>query len=130
MYHVPFDKGELAFDLPAGWRGTVVESKTVPPIENVPAAVAAAVAHPVNSPPLRELAKRGDTVCIVFTDVTRASPDSLLVPPLLAELEAAGVRDEDITLLCGIGMHRASTLRGKGGQAGPGGGRPLPRDRQ
>ena len=109
MYRVPFDKGELTFDLPAGWRGAVVESKAVPPIRDVPAAVAAAVARPVNSPPLRELAKPGDTVCIVFTDVTRASPDSLLVPPLLAELEAAGVRDDDITLLCGIGMHRAST---------------------
>jgi len=113
MYHVPFDKGELAFDLPAGWRGTVVESKTVPPIQDVPAAVAAAVARPVNSPPLRELTRPGDKVCIVFTDVTRASPDSLLVPPLLAELEAAGVRDKDITLLCGIGMHRASTLEEK-----------------
>ena len=113
MYRVPFDKGELAFDLPAGWRGTVVESKTVPPIQDVPAAVAAAVAHPVSSPPLRELAKPGDRVCIVFTDVTRASPDSLLVPPLLAELTAAGVRDDDITLLCGIGMHRASTLEEK-----------------
>ncbi len=109
MYRVPFDKGELAFDLPAGWRGTVVESKTVSPIEDVPAAVAAAVAQPVNSPPLRELAKPGDRVCIVFTDVTRASPDALLVPPLLAELETAGVCDKDITLLCGIGMHRAST---------------------
>jgi len=113
MYHVPYDKGELAFDLPAGWRGTVVESKTVPPIQDLPAAVAAAVAWPVNSPPLRDLAKRGDTVCIVFTDVTRASPDWLLVPPLLAELEAAGVRDQDITLLCGIGMHRASTYEEK-----------------
>ncbi len=48
-------------------------------------------------------------MCIVFTDITRASPDHLLVPPLLAELELAGVRDEDITLLCGIGMHRPST---------------------
>ena len=113
MYHVPYDKGELAFDLPAGWRGTVVESKTVPPVQDVLAAVVAAVARPVNSPPLRELAKRGDTVCIVFTDVTRSSPDWLLVPPLLAELEAAGVRDQDITLLCGIGMHRASTLEEK-----------------
>jgi nickel-dependent lactate racemase len=91
----------------------VVESKTVPPIQDVPAAVAAAVARPVNSLPLRELARRGDTVCIVFTDVTRASPDWLLVPPVLAELEAAGVRDADITLLCGIGMHRASTFEEK-----------------
>jgi nickel-dependent lactate racemase len=109
MYTVPFDKGELAFDLPPNWRGTVVESKAVPPIEDVPAAVTEAIAHPTNSPLLRELAKPGDTVCIVFTDITRASPDWLLVPPILAELEAAGVRDEGITLLCGIGLHRAST---------------------
>ena len=39
----------------------------------------------------------------------RSSPDHLLVPALLKELEQAGVRDEDITLLCGIGMHRPST---------------------
>jgi nickel-dependent lactate racemase len=48
-------------------------------------------------------------VCIVFTDSTRASPDHLLVPALLSELEKAGVLDEDITLLCGTGMHRSST---------------------
>ena len=45
----------------------------------------------------------------VFTDITRASPDHLLVRALLNELEIAGVRDEDVTLLCGIGMHRPST---------------------
>jgi nickel-dependent lactate racemase len=108
-FTVPFDRGELGFDLPPGWRGAVVESRTVPPIADVPAAVSAALASPTNSPPLRELARPGDKVCIVFTDVTRASPDYLLVPPLLAELEAAGVRDEDVTLLCGIGLHRPST---------------------
>lgn len=113
MYRVPFDKGELTFDLPAGWRGTLVESKIMPPIKNVPVAVAQALARPVNSPPLRDLARPGSKVCIVFTDVTRASPDWLLVPPMLAELEAAGVRDEDITLLCGIGMHRPSTYEEK-----------------
>ena len=109
MYRVPFDTNELTFDLPAGWRGTVVESNVVPPIEDVPAAVEEAVLNPTNSPPLRDLASPGDTVCIVFTDITRASPDSLLVPPVLEELQAAGVRDQDITLLCGIGLHRPST---------------------
>jgi nickel-dependent lactate racemase len=110
MYQVPFDKGELSFDLPAGWRGTVVESKIVPPIKDVPAAVAKVLAQPTSSLPLRELARAGDKVCIVFTDITRASPDHVLVPPILAELEAAGVRHEDITLLCGIGLHRPSTF--------------------
>lgn len=113
MYHVPFDRSELTFDLPAGWRGAVAESKIVPPVADVPAAVAQALAHPTNSPSLRELAKPGDRVCIVFTDITRASPDALLVPPILAELEAAGVRDEAITLLCGIGLHRPSTAAEK-----------------
>jgi nickel-dependent lactate racemase len=109
MYTVPYSKETLIFELPKDMTGTLVESKRVPPVEDVEKAVADALANPVNSPRLRELAKSGDTVCIVFTDITRASPDYLLVPPLLAELEAAGVRDEDITLLCGIGMHRSST---------------------
>lgn len=109
MYRVPCDKGELTFELPPSWRGTVVESRSAPAIEDVMAAVAAAVANPTNSPPLRDLARSGDKVCIVFTDITRASPDHLLVMPVLEELEAAGVRDEDITLLCGIGLHRPST---------------------
>jgi nickel-dependent lactate racemase len=113
MFTVPFDRGELTFELPPGWQGMVVESKTVMPIEDVPAAVAGAVAHPINLSPLRKLSGPGDTVCIVFTDVTRASPDDLLVPPVLAELEAAGVHDEDVTLLCGIGLHRPSTLEEK-----------------
>jgi nickel-dependent lactate racemase len=64
------------------------------------------------------MAQRGDTVCIVFTDITRHSPDHLLVPALLAELEIAGVRDEDITLICGIGMHRPSTQNEKVGKLG------------
>ncbi len=109
MYTVPYGKESLTFELPKTMKGTLIESKRVPPVEDVEKAVAEALAEPVNSPRLRELAKPGDTVCIVFTDITRASPDHLLVPPLLAELEAAGVRDEDITLLCGIGMHRPST---------------------
>ena len=109
MYHVPYSKTEIEFDLPAGMTGTVAVSKSLSPVEDVLAAVKAALTNPINSPPVRELAKAGNKVCIVFTDITRASPDYLLVPPLLAELEAAGVRSEDITLLCGIGMHRPST---------------------
>ena len=113
MYRVAFDRGELSFELPPHWRGTVVESRSATPIDDVPAAMAARLADPTNSPPLRELAQFGDSVCIVFTDITRASPDHLLVPPILAELEAAGVQDEDITLLCGIGLHRPSTAEEK-----------------
>ncbi len=113
MYRIPYSKTHLEFTLPAGMRATVAESRPVPPLSDPEAAIAEALTHPVGSPPLRELARPGDRVCIVFTDITRASPDHLLVPAILRELEAAGVRDGDITLLCGIGMHRASTLEEK-----------------
>ncbi len=109
VYRIPFGKDEIEFSLPPGMHGSVAVSKPVPPLEDVPAAIAQALAAPINAPPLRQMAHSGDKVCIVFTDITRASPDQTLVPALLSELEAAGVRDEDVTLLCGIGMHRPST---------------------
>ncbi len=108
-YQVPYGRSTLTFDLPAGMRGTVVTSKRAQPVDDLEAAVQEALARPIDSPPARELARSADQVCVVFTDITRASPDHLLVPALLRELEAASVRDRDVTLLCGIGMHRPST---------------------
>ena len=108
-YEVPYGKSTVAFELPPGMRGTVLNPRSVEPLDDVRAAIDEALADPIDSPPVQELAKPGQRVCIVFTDITRASPDHLLVPALLRELMAAGVRDQDITLLCGIGMHRPST---------------------
>jgi len=87
----------------------VVESKTVPPIENVPAAVAAAVARPVNSPPLRELAKRGDRVCIVFTDVTRPAPTRCWCRRCWPSWKQPVCATRTLRCCAGIGMHRPST---------------------
>ncbi len=118
-YHIPYSTTTFEFTLPPGMRGRLVESKRLPPLDDVPAAVEAALSQPVDSPPLRDLARPGDTACIVFTDATRACPDDRLIPPILRELERAGVRDEDITLLCGIGMHRPSTHAEKVAKLGP-----------
>jgi nickel-dependent lactate racemase len=118
MYRVPYSKTTLEFDLLPGMRGTVATSNPVPPLADAETAIADALAHPVGSPRLRELACPGQRACIVFTDMTRASPDHLLVPALLRELEAAGVRDEDVTLLCATGMHRPSTPAEKAAKLG------------
>ena len=108
-YHIPYSRTSIEFSLPPGMQATVAVSQPVEPIRDIPAAIQQALDHPLGSPPLQKLAKPGDRVCVVFTDITRSSPDQLLVPALLRELEKSGVRDEDITLLCGIGMHRTST---------------------
>jgi nickel-dependent lactate racemase len=113
MYSVPYGKTSLQFDLPLGMHGNTVEPNAVEPLADVERAVADALMQPVGVPPLREMVEPGDSVCIVFTDVTRASPGQLLVPAILRDLAAAGVHDEDIALLCGIGMHRPSTREEK-----------------
>jgi nickel-dependent lactate racemase len=113
IYRVPYSKTSLEFSLPSTMEASVVVSQPTEPVKDVPSAIAAALAKPIGSPALRDLAQAGQTVCIVFTDITRASPDHQLVPALLAELEEAGVREADITLLCGIGMHRPSTREEK-----------------
>jgi len=98
----------------------IAVSQQVEYLTDIPQALQDALAHPIGSRPLRELARPGEHVCIVFTDSTRASPDHLLVPALLNELEKAGIRDQDVTLLCGTGMHRKSTQAEKLAKLGSG----------
>jgi nickel-dependent lactate racemase len=109
-HRVPYGRGEMVFKLPSGFKeATVVEHTKMPPLADLRTRIRSALAGPTESPPLRELARPQDSVCIVITDVTRPCPDSLLVPPLLEELRAAGVAREKVTILVGVGMHRAST---------------------
>ena len=69
-----------------------------------------ALDHPIDSAPLKELVKAGDKVCIVISDVTRRwqSPETY-IPLLIAELESAGVRDEDMLIISATGTHRRQT---------------------
>ncbi len=113
MYTIPFGKDHLNFDLPRGMTGTVAESRHTRPIKDLKEAIRQALAEPINSAPLRQLAKPRDRVCIVFTDITRAGADHMLVSAMLKELETAGIPDDQITLLCGVGLHRPSTYEEK-----------------
>jgi len=108
-FKIPYSRTSLEFTLPASMQAETAVSRHVDPLPDPAAAVHEALAHPVGTPPLTELAHPGDRVCIVFTDITRDCPDTLLVSAMLGELEKAGVRDEAITLLCATGMHRPST---------------------
>lgn len=109
VYRIPYSHSHVEFSLPGWMRVDVVRSRQFAPVSDPAQAVSEALAAPVGAPPLRELCAAGMKACIVFTDVTRASPDHLLVPALVNELELGGLRSEDITLLCGVGMHRPST---------------------
>lgn len=46
------------------------------------------------------------TVCLVTSDATRPVPNRLLIPPLAAKLNEMGIKDEQITIMIGTGLHR------------------------
>ena len=106
MYRVIFGQGSLSFELPDAMKGILVKTKPLPPIENLDQAIQEALGHPINSSPLRELARPHSRVCLVVTDNTRPCPNARLLPGLIAELEKAGVEDGNITVIIGLGMHR------------------------
>jgi len=65
-----------------------------------------ALAHPIGTPCLRDLARPGQEVVIVTSDVTRPCPSERLLPPILEELTAAGIPNENVTIVIALGLHR------------------------
>jgi lactate racemase len=55
------------------------------------------------------LAKADDRVLILIDDYTRGTPVPKILPHVLEELEAAGVKDRQVTLLTAQGTHREMT---------------------
>lgn len=84
----------------------------LPPADDLEAVVRNAIEKPLDTPPLREQVKAGDRVTIAFDDATvpcYAPIWNVALPLLVAELESAGVREQDISLLCANALHRQLT---------------------
>lgn len=62
---------------------------------------------PVGAPPLSELAKGKQRVCIVFDDITRGTPTKLMARAVVDILLENGVNKESILFLCALGTHGA-----------------------
>jgi len=58
---------------------------------------------------LREIAAGKTSAVITFDDLTRATPTFYIVPHILAELKAAGIKDENILFLGSFATHRPMT---------------------
>jgi nickel-dependent lactate racemase len=66
----------------------VLAPRFIPGLPDEPEALQRAMRHPIGSAPLAELVKPGDSVVIVHTDITRATPNDRILPVLLDELES------------------------------------------
>jgi len=87
----------------------VLTPRFLPGIPDEPEALRRSLRDPIGAAPLAELVKPGDSIVVVHTDITRATPNERMLPVLLEELETAGIAREYITLLNGLGTHRPQT---------------------
>ena len=71
--------------------------------------VARALSVPFGTPRLSEIVRSGEKIVIVTSDITRPVPSKIIIPRLLDELGKAGVKDEDVTIVFGLGSHRKQT---------------------
>jgi hypothetical protein len=82
------------------------------PVADLGAAIEAALDSPLDRPPLRDQVRSGSKVLVAFDDATvpcYAPVWSLGLKAILDRLESAGVRDQDITLMCANALHRQLT---------------------
>lgn len=101
-----YGRGKTQLDLPENY-ATVIEPTPQKVLRDEHQAVLDALDHPVGAPPLREWIQPGHQVCIVFTDITRATPNHRLIPWLLDYLSF--VPRNQVTLLNAVGTHRPNT---------------------
>ena len=72
--------------------------------------VRAAMAEPIDSPRLSELARGKKNCVVIVSDHTRPVPSRDILPPMLEELRA-GSPDIEVTLLVATGFHRPTSTK-------------------
>lgn len=107
MKKVKLAYGKTGIEVTVPDQAVVIEPRHLAALPDEKAAVTAALRQPVGTRPLKEMVQRNQKVVIVISDITRPTPNHKLVPWLLEEL--AHVPSENITVLNGLGSHRANT---------------------
>ena len=107
---LPYGETTIAAELPDHTRLlSNNERASLPPLPDLDGAVRAALASPRGLPRIGALARPGATVTIAFDDHTTGSFGPIrqvAIQAVLDELEGAGVRRRDVTLICANALHR------------------------
>lgn len=104
---LPYGKTDVCVRVPARNLLGTIDPKQVAGAPDQKAEVERALKEPIGTKRLSEIAKPESKVAIVVDDAARKAPSERMLLPVLAELNAAGVKDENVTVIFGCGIHRA-----------------------
>lgn len=108
-YQLPYGNGFQEVTLPEEKVLYDIHGNKADVLKDITAATLAAVRCPIASQPLQKVVRKGDKVAVIVSDVTRLVRTAEFLPVIISEINAAGVPDEDITIIVATGTHRAHT---------------------
>lgn len=108
-YQLPYGAGVQEVFLPEDKIIYDIHGNKAATQEDIVAATLAAIREPIASQPLQQIVQKGDKVAVIVSDITRLVRTAEFLPVVIGELNAAGVPDEDITIVVSTGTHRAQT---------------------
>ena len=108
-YQLPYGNGFQEVTLPEEKVLYDIHGNKADVLEDITAATLAAVRCPIASQPLQKVVRKGDKVAVIVSDVARLVRTAEFLPVIISEITAAGVPDEDITIIVANGTHRAHT---------------------
>jgi nickel-dependent lactate racemase len=79
------------------------------PLANPETSINTTLDNPTGLAPFNEVFKKDSSVIIVLSDITRTTLSPLYLPVIVDRLNKNGIADQDITLLCALGIHRKQT---------------------
>jgi nickel-dependent lactate racemase len=106
---LPYGKTEVCVRVPTQNFLGLIEPKEKSAVSDAKVEVERALREPINSNKLSEIVKPEHKVAIVVDDATRSTPSRLLVLAISDELNAVGIKSEQVTVIFGCGTHRAVT---------------------
>ena len=106
---LPYGRTDVCVRIPARNFLGSINPKELPAAADATAEIERAIANPIGSKRLTEMSKPDCKVAIVVDDATRHAPSHIMLLPVLHELNSAGVKDENVTVIFGCGTHRAVT---------------------
>ena len=103
---ISYQGKRVSFSIPAeNLLYTVAPAKTHP-AQDEQDMVSVALNSPIGTEQIANEVTKGMRVVIIADDMTRPTPNDTILPPLLDQLNAAGVPDSSITILIALGTHR------------------------
>ena len=104
---LPYGRGSVEVTVPD--ESTVTYPRELPRVPDVGAEIRRAMATPIGSPPLREVASGKRDAVVVVNDITRPAPSREMLAGILEELRIAGIPETAVTVVIATGNHRPNT---------------------